>query len=54
MKMASHPGAVVGFGNGFYGTTIDELPPAWIKATEKFRPEILKDPARMVQSKSAR
>lgn len=54
MKMEPHAGGVVGFGNGFYGTTIDELPPAWIKATERFRPEILKDPAKVLQSKSAR
>lgn len=52
MKMATHPGGVVGFGNGFYGTSIDELPPAWIKATERYRPEILRDPAKMLQTKS--
>ena len=52
LKMGSHPGCMVGFGNGLYGVSIDELPPPWIRATEKRRPEILTDPARILESHS--
>lgn len=54
LKMGPHPGCMVGFGNGLYGVSIDELPPAWIKATEKHRPEILTDPATIIDSHSPR
>jgi hypothetical protein len=52
LKMGSHPGCMVGFGNGSYGITVDELPPAWIKETTKRRPEILRDPAMLLRTDS--
>ena len=50
MKMASRPGSMIGFGNGYYGASLDQLPTAWIKATEKLRPELLADPARILEA----
>jgi hypothetical protein len=52
LKMDAHPGCMVGFGNGLYGTSIQELPHEWIKATELQRPEILTDPEAMLASNS--
>lgn len=52
LKMDAHPGCMVGFGNGLYGTAIQELPHEWIKATELQRPEILTDPEAMLASNS--
>lgn len=53
LKMGSHPGCMVGFGNGIYGASMDELPAGWINATKKSRPEILSDPGRILQADRA-
>lgn len=50
LKMDARPGCMIGFGNGLYGTSINDLPPAWIKATEGRRPAILTDPASLLES----
>jgi hypothetical protein len=50
LKMGSHPGVLIGFGNGYYGASINELPPAWIKATEKSRPRLLTDPTGILEA----
>jgi hypothetical protein len=54
LKMGAHPGCMVGFGNGFYGASIRELPPAWLKATEIHRPEILANPEKILASNGPR
>lgn len=44
MKMGTRPGAMVGFGIGRYGASIDKLPADWVTATRKYLPEVLTDP----------
>ncbi len=48
MKMGARPGSMVGFGIGRYGATIHDLPAAWIRATQKFFPDVLTDPGLML------
>jgi hypothetical protein len=53
LNMGLHPGCMVGFGHGFYGASIDELPENWTTATRRRRPEILLDPGKLLEAKNA-
>jgi hypothetical protein len=53
LKMGLHPGCMVGFGHGFYGASIDELPANWTIATKRRRPEILSDPSKLLEADNA-
>jgi elongation factor P hydroxylase len=44
---------MVGFGHGFYGASIDELPANWTIATKRRRPEILSDPSKLLEADNA-
>lgn len=45
MRMGDRPGVLVGHGSGRYGATLEELPTVWLAATRRNRPELLTDPA---------
>lgn len=49
LEMSDHPGETVATGQGSYGTTLDALPKAWVAAARQHRPELLTDPAKLLE-----
>lgn len=49
LEMSDHPGETVAAGQGSYGTTLDDLPKTWVAAARQHRPELLSDPARLLE-----
>ena len=45
LKMADHPGHLMGNGVGRYGMKLEELPENWRAAAMRRHPEVLQDPA---------
>jgi hypothetical protein len=45
LKMADHPGHLMGNGVGRYGMKLEELPPNWRAAAAALHPQVLSDPA---------
>jgi hypothetical protein len=45
LKMGDRPGCMTAFGHGSYGVDLTELPRPWLDATTKIRPELLSNPA---------
>ncbi len=50
LKMADRPGHLLGNGSGRYGATLDQMPPNWLEAVSKRRPDVLKDPGAPLQA----
>lgn len=44
MEMGDHPGHLLSAGAGTFVSSVDELPPEWIKATSAANPGMVKDP----------
>jgi hypothetical protein len=44
LNMGDHPGAMLGAAVGGYGTSLEALPAAWLKATARLRPDLLSRP----------
>jgi hypothetical protein len=44
MGMGDRPGVLLTVGTGSFVSSIDELPPAWVKAASQSRPELLANP----------
>jgi hypothetical protein len=44
LKMGDRPGHLLGDGEGRYGVSVENLPPVWVEATRRSRPEIIRDP----------
>ncbi len=49
MEMGDRPGHLTATGFGRQNATTASFPPAWIEATQARRPEVLKDPAAILQ-----
>jgi len=49
LKMADRPGHLLGDGQGRYGVAVDNLPPVWLQATLRSRPEIIHDPLAVLE-----
>jgi hypothetical protein len=49
LKMADRPGHLLGDGQGRYGVAVDNLPPVWLEATLRSRPEIIHDPLAVLE-----
>lgn len=49
LEMGDRPGHLTATGIGRQNATMDSLPPAWLEATAARRPEVLKDPAGVLQ-----
>ncbi len=46
LKMGDRPGHLLGDAEGGYGVALSELPPVWLEATLRDRPQMVHDPAR--------
>ena len=44
MGMGDRPGHILAVGAGGFVSSIDQLPPSWIRATSRLHPDMLKDP----------
>jgi hypothetical protein len=50
LNMGARPGHMEALGYGGFGVSPASLPAAWVSATERARPSLLKDPARVVET----
>jgi hypothetical protein len=48
MAMADHPGHLMAVGTGRFGVSMDMLPETWTRATRATRPEVLANPAALL------
>ena len=47
--MGDRSGYMAAFGHGRYGAAIADLPKPWLEATARMRPDLLSDPAAIVE-----
>lgn len=48
LEMADHPGETISIGQGSFGVPFSDLPVAWVKAARRHRPQLLADPAKLL------
>jgi hypothetical protein len=49
LHMGAHPGNMTAAGAGSFGATMAELPAAWVNATSRLKPDLLKNPGKNLE-----
>jgi hypothetical protein len=50
LNMGARPGHMEALGYGGFGVSLASLPAAWVNATERVRPDLMKNPERVVEA----